>query len=443
MSPITGSRRKRAAQVSRTPNEARTVARDDRRMSIPKSRDLRLLAGAAGVSALGDFMAIFPLILHVQRHSGSAFAVSALVFALWGPVVLASGLAGSLVDRVENRNLLVAASLAQALVVAAMLPAVDTLWALLPLMALLGLGVSISQPAEFALVPVAAGTGTDAARANGVMETVRTLGFSLGPLVGGALGAAGLLRLALALNALSFAVVAAAALALHARRRPERSETTQAAPRARDGFIFLTRERDLAIPLAGAVAALTLFSISATVEPFFVSDVLGAGSLAYGALLTSWTLGMAAGSALVGPRITVPRLATAATLAIVVQGLGIAGGAASPFLWLALLGFSIGGVAHGGKNVFLRTMIHERVPEALRGRAFAAYNGARNGAELAALGLGGVVVSAAGARPALLIAGLGPAAIGLVCLRLLVKRRRTATAVITTEGRAVHARVQG
>jgi MFS family permease len=276
------------------------------------------------------------------------------------------------------------------------------------------------------------------------METVRSVGFTAGPLAGGALGAAGLLRVALALNALSFLVVAGAGASLRARRRPQRADGgIESSVRAREGFAFLMRERDVALTLGGAVAALALFSISATAEPFFVTGVLGAGSLAYGILLTSWTLGMAAGSALVGPRITVPRLATAATLAIVVQGLGIAGGAASPFLWLALLGFSIGGVAHGGKNVFLRTMIHERVPEALRGRAFAAYNGARNGAELAALGLGGVVVSAAGARPALLIAGLGPAAIGLVCLRLLVKRRRTATAVITTEGRAVHARVQG
>jgi hypothetical protein len=63
-------------------------------MSIPRSRDLRLLAGAAGLSALGDFMAIFPLILHVQQRTGSAFAVSALIFALWGPVVLAAGVAG-------------------------------------------------------------------------------------------------------------------------------------------------------------------------------------------------------------------------------------------------------------------------------------------------------------------------------------------------------------
>ena len=411
-------------------------------MSIPKSRDLRLLAGAAGLSALGDFMAIFPLILHVQRHSGSPFAVSAFVFALWGPVVVASGFAGALVDRVENRSLLAAVSLVQAAAVLAMLPAVDSLWALLPLMALLGLGVAVSQPAEFALVPEAAGSETDAATANGAMETARTLGFSLGPLVGGALGAAGLLRLALAVNALSFVIVAGAAAALHARRRPAPAGEGHRAPRARDGFVFLARERELAITLGGAVAALALFSMSATAEPFFVSDVLGAGNLAYGALLTSWTLGMAAGSSGLAQRLPGARLAVAASAAVVLQGLGIAGGAAASVIWTALIGFSLGGVAHGVKNVLLRTLIHERAPEALRGRAFAAYNGARNGAELAALALGGVVVAAAGARPALLIAGLGPAAIGLVCLRLVVKRRHPA-AVITNEGRVLDARVQG
>jgi len=95
------------------------------------------------------------------------------------------------------------------------------------------------------------------------------------------------------------------------------------------------------------------------------------------------------------------------------------------------------------KNVLLRTLIHERAPESLRGRAFAAYNGARNGAELGALVLGGIVVGALGARAALVVAGLGPAAIGAAGLLLLVTRRRAAAAVTTNEGRVLHARVQG
>jgi MFS family permease len=403
-------------------------------MSIPRSRDLRLLGGAAGLSALGDFMAIFPLILHVQQRTGSAFAVSALIFALWGPVVLGAGAAGAIVDRLENRRILIVVSLGQAAAVAAMLAAVDSLWALLPLMALLGFGVALSQPAEFALVPAAAGPEIDAARANGWMETLRSIGFTAGPLVGGALGAAGLLWVALALNAVSFVVVAAAALLLRARRR---AEVAEGAVRAREGVAFLVRERDLAITLAAAVAALALFSMSATAEPFFVTGVLGAGSLAYGVLLTSWTLGMAAGSAGLAHRVGRTRLAVGGLVAVVVQGIGIAGGAVSSVLWMALIGFSLGGVAHGVKNVLLRTLIHERVPEALRGRAFAAYNGARNGAELGALVLGGIAVGAVGARAALLVAGLGPAVIGVACLLLVVTRSTT------NEGSVLHAHVQG
>jgi MFS family permease len=412
-------------------------------MSIPHSRDLRLLAGAAGLSALGDFMAIFPLILHIQQRTGSAFAVSALIFALWGPVVLAAAAAGTIVDRFENRRILIIVSLGQAAVVATMLVGVDSLWALLPLMTLLGFGVAVSQPAEFALVPAAAGPDTEAVRANGLMETARSVGFTAGPLVGGALGAAGLLWVALALNALSFVIVAVAAVLLRARRRPGRPESSDRSMRARDGFAFLVRKRDLAITLCGAIAALALFSISATAEPFFVTDVLGAGSLAYGILLTSWTLGMAAGSSGIAHRVEPARLAAGGLVAIVLQGLGIAGGALAPVLWMALIGFSLGGVAHGVKNVLLRTLIHERVSDALRGRAFAAYNGARNGAELVALLLGGIVVGALGARAALLVAGFGPAVIGAACLLLLVTRRRAAAAVITNEGRVLHAHVEG
>jgi MFS family permease len=409
---------------------------------VPRSRDLRLLAGAAGLSALGDFMAIFPLILHVQQRTGSTFAVSALIFALWGPVVLLAGAAGAIVDRFENRRILIAVSLLQATTVVAMLAAADTLWALLPLMTVLGIGVAISQPAEFALVPAAAGTGTDTARANGMMETARSLGFTAGPLVGGALGAAGLLWLALALNALSFVIVATGALLLRARRRPGPKQGADERVHARDGFTFLRRERDLAITLGGAVTALLLFSMSATAEPFFVTRVLGGGTLAYGLLLSSWTVGMAAGSAGLAHRVGRAHLAAGGLAAIVLQGLGIAGGALATVVWTALIGFSLGGVAHGVKNVLLRTLIHERAPEELRGRAFAAYNGARNGAELGALVLGGITVGALGARDALLLAGLGPAAIGAACLLLLITRRRPVAAASTNQRRVLHAHIQ-
>jgi MFS family permease len=94
-------------------------------------------------------------------------------------------------------------------------------------------------------------------------------------------------------------------------------------------------------------------------------------------------------------------------------------------VWLALAGYLFGGISHGTKNVLARTLIHVRAPERLRGRAFAAFNGLRNGAELVALTLGGLAVSALGARWTLLYAGGVPvicALVGLAWMRLRLVR---------------------
>ena len=72
--------------------------------------------------------------------------------------------------------------------------------------------------------------------------------------------------------------------------------------------------------------------------------------------------------------------------------------------------------------MLIRSLILERTPERLYGRAFAAYNAARNTAELGALAAGGVLVTALGAQLALFLAGLGPVVVGLVALAALHRR---------------------
>lgn len=115
----------------------------------------------------------------------------------------------------------------------------------------------------------------------------------------------------------------------------------------------------------------------------------------------------------------------------------MAASACWPVLIWVMAGYLVSGVGHGVKNVLLRTLIQARVPAAAHGRAFAAYNGARNTAELGALALGGVALGLFGAQTALLLAGLGPVAAGLAGLALLGYRpsssaalsRRTALAI--------------
>ena len=71
-----------------------------------------------------------------------------------------------------------------------------------------------------------------------------------------------------------------------------------------------------------------------------------------------------------------------------------------------------------------RTLIQERVPDRLHGRAFAAYNGLRNGAELIALAGGGLLVAALGGRVTLALAGGISMVAGLIGLAIHLARRQ-------------------
>jgi MFS family permease len=391
-------------------------------MTALRIRDVRLIVTAVGVSAFGDMLFWLPLALHLQRMTDSPVAVSAMFLALFGPIVLLGGVAGRLADRFENSRLVLVVSVAQALAVGAMALLTGSLGAILALTALVGAGAALVQPAEFALVPVAAGEGR-LSEVNGLVESVRYAGMTLGPLAGGAL--AGHVELALALDAATFAAVALAAALLHARRRPERQAGDSG--RAREGFAVLAADPVLRVTLTTAVAALLFFSMSITAEVFYVKDVLGASDAAFGVLGTCWFGGMVFGAVAVARRIPSGALAVAALLTIAVQGAGIAGAAAGGLLSVAFAGFTLGGVAHGVKNVVMRTLIHERVPEHLRGRGFALYNAARNGAELGALALVGALIGVIGSQAALFLSGAIPLAIGAVALMFIATpTRRTA-----------------
>jgi len=389
-------------------------------------RAIPLLGAAILLSALGDFLAVIPLALRLQHDSGSGIVVASLFIALWTPVALLAAPAGLLVDRFDPRRVLIGVSIAQALVAAGLAFAGSTP-AILALTALLGCGVAVAGPAEFALVPALASSDSELKAANGRIESARYLGYTLGPLLGGALAAGGGTTVALLVDAASFLVVAGVAATLRPRRAPARDHEDLG--RARDGIVFLVRDRLLALVIAVAFTSLLFMTASATAEVFFATDVLDAGDLGYGALMTAWTGGMVLGATTLPRRVPAAAGATVALVAIAVQGAGLA----LPTLWLslafALVAYAVGGSAQGLKNVLIRTLIHERVPERLHGRAYAAYNGLRNGAELVALAGGGLMVSALGARSTLLLAGALPV---LAALTGLAARRAPRPAPATT-----------
>ncbi len=391
------------------------------RHSLLRSRDFRLVAGAVGLSALGDWVAIVALGLYVKDLTDSGFAVAALWVCLFGPSVLAAGPAGLVVDRIEATRLLAGVSLVGA-VVAAVLAFTSGTAAVLALTALLGLVFAIMQPAEFALVPPLAGSRVQ--EANGHIETARYLGFGVGPLLGGLLFAAGGLEVAMLVDAATFAAVAGSALALRVRRDPSTFVEAERTPRARDGIAFLFGDRVLSLAMSVAFSSLLFMSAVWVGELFFIEDVLGRGDVAYGLMLSIWTVGMALGALLLSPRVAAGAVAATGLSAVAVQGFGLA----LPALWTNFTFFLacsfMGGLAHGLKNVMFRSLIHVRVPDRLHGRVFAAYNGIRNSAELGAFAAGGLLVAVIGPRGTLGYAGGLSALAGIIGLLVLLRMYR-------------------
>jgi Major Facilitator Superfamily len=379
-----------------------------------RERDFRLVVGALGLSALGDWVAIVALGLYVKEAADSGLVVAALWVCLFGPSVAVAGHAGLLVDRLEATRVLAGVSALGALGAAALALSGGGIAPVLALTGLLGLVFAVSQPAEFALVPLLAGERRIHA-ANGRVETARYVGYAIGPLLGGVLFAVGGLGLAMLVDAATFAAVAGAAMALRVRRDGTRAKEA-GAPRARDGIVFLFRDRVLSLAMLVAFGSLLFMSAVWVGELFFVQDVLGRGEVAYGLMLSVWTVGMALGAMLVSRRVAAGATATGALAAVAIQGAALALPAAFLGLGFFLACMFLGGLAHGVKNVMFRSLIHLRVPDSLHGRAFAAYNGIRNSAELVAFAAGGLLIAGLGARGTVAYAGGLAAIVGLAGL---------------------------
>jgi sugar phosphate permease len=369
---------------------------------------LRALAGAIAVSAIGDWVAV--IALGFRANDVWDGGVALLLICLWSPFVLLAGHVGVLVDRLETRTLAIVAGVFQA-VVAAGLAFVHSLPAILVLAFVLGTGVAVASAAEFALVPLLAGS-RQVGRANGLVESARGIGFVAGPALAGVIAGSTGTKYAMLADAATFLLIAAVLALLPVRRRAVHEH--DAKPRARDGIRLLFSERVLAVTLGTGAIGLVFMSASIPGDFAYAIDTLGVGKLAFGFVLTAWAVGMIVASNTLFGRIPAAAVATATLIGATVQGLAKF---AAPFWQLyavMLVAWTIGGMGHGIKNTGFRTLIHQRVDATQHGRAFAAFNGLRNTAELAALAGGAVLVSTIGGRGTLWVAGGVSAAAAVV-----------------------------
>jgi MFS family permease len=373
---------------------------------------------ASTLSAFGDELALIALTLKVAELGHSGWAVSGLLLAGLAPLVLLAPISGLVVDRTEASRTLLLSSVAQGFL-AVLLALTTSLPAIFVLSFLLGSAASLANPALFSLVPVIAGDER-VTQANSVLESARYVGAVAGPFAAGSLAATVGTQSALLVDAVTFVVIAFAAATLRARRpgTPAADEERRRGE-ARAGFTMIGRDRLLRLTIGAIVAMIIFAAMDNVAEVFFARNVLHAGSFGYGALATAWLVGMVAGATL-ARWLAAERLAPAALGAAVLGGTALIVAAWFANYPLAIGMFVVGGIANGIETVSIRTLIHKRAPERVRGRVFAAYSGLAVGAQLGATALGGAMMTLAGAQQTLLIGGIGSAVVGLAGLAWLL-----------------------
>ena len=378
-------------------------------MSSLRGRDFRLLVVSTGLSSLGDELALIALTIKVAELTDSGWAVSGLLVAGLAPLVIFAPAAGVIVDNFETRRSLVIASAIQA-GLAVWLAFAGGLPAILLLSFLLGTCTAVASPAIYTLAPVVVGE-EHATEGNAYLETARYVGMISGPVLAGSLSFGAGSRIALLVDAGTFAVVAIAAAALVARRRPAGSE--EGAGEARAGFGTVRRDRLLLIGFV-LIAFIVMFAAMDNVaEVFFAIDTLGVGSWGFGVLASVWVVGMVVGSSQIARRLPASRLMPAMAIAAIVGGAAVAIAGAVALMAVAVVMFAIGGVANGVITVSMRSIIVHRVPDRYRGRVFAAYGGLFFGTQLAAMAVAGGLVVALSGQLVLIIGGAGTVLAGV------------------------------
>jgi MFS family permease len=356
-------------------------------------------------SCLGSGLAHVVLPLMAYEHTGSAWAVTAVLVPDLLPSILFGPLLGALVDRVGWRTCAIAADLLR-FIAFTLVVFTHSLPALILAAALAGTGAALFSPAALAGVTRLARTETRPA-ALGLYGALDDLGLTAGPAL-----AAGLLALVpasalLGANAATFALSALLLAGVGPRGRSgERVEYRSLWTDLRVGLRAIGGRPDVRLLLASSTAAVLFAGVTNVGEVILARDVLGTSASGLAALVAAHGAGTVLGSLAARFKWSFQwRRAYIAGLSCMAVDLVLC--ALSPSLWLLLPVFALGGFGNGFALVHDRLLLGEAMPTALHGRVFALQRALTSLAFAASFIAASVLISVGGVQTTFAIAAAG------------------------------------
>jgi len=337
-------------------------------------RDFRLLWTGMCISLLGDGVFIVALAWQVYALSNVPTALALVGVAMTVPTIAFLLLGGVLSDRFDRRRLMLGADVARGLAIGviAVLSLTGTLelWHMLGLVAVFGAATAFFGPAFDAIVPDVLPASL-LPQANSLDQFVRPVALRLaGPALGGFLISGVGVGWAFALNAATFAVSAAALLAM--ARPPRRAEVGPAGSVTGDiraGFRYIRGHVWLWGTFGSAAVAYLCFMGPAEVLlPFLVKNDLDGSAADLGLVFAAGGIGSVGCAAIMGQRGIPRRDITFMYLAWTLATVAIAGYGLATSIWqLMLASIAFNGLETAGTIVWA-TAKQRHVPPALLGR---------------------------------------------------------------------------
>lgn len=341
-------------------------------------RNPLVLLAAIGISNIGAWIYLIALNLSVLSMSdGSALAVAGLYMTVPLAALFTNFWAGSLIDRLNKRKLLIVLDLSRAALVL-ILPLFDSLALIYLTVFILGIAGSMFTPASMAYVTLLL-KPAQRQRFNAFRSLADSGAFLIGPAVAGILLAVGSADFALYTNACALFLAAVLTMLLpnlDGNQTAGASETLTL-KLIRNDLIEVLRYSRRNVYVAAIYLVFSAFLVLATamdsLEASFSILVLGLSEQHYGLLVSIAGAGIGTGAlvaALLGNRLNIPLLLGGGTVAV---SAGYLIYAFSVDFEGAATGFFVLAFALAFANTGFQTFYQENIPVSMMGRIASIY----------------------------------------------------------------------
>lgn len=348
------------------------------------------------ISLVGDFLYMIALMWWVLEKTGSTAAMATVAICSSLPAIILGPFAGTYVDRVDKRKLLILMDLGRGVLIT--VPGVLyflnqlQVWHIFVIAAFLSSMSTFFNPALATFIPVIVNK-EQLVRANSMSQMSSNLSGIIGPALGGALVALFGAGTVMFLDALSFfvSVIAIFLVRVKVEQVFHSEERKRFLQELLDGLNFIRKESGV-LGLVVLISILNFFVAPVGVLiPLMVKKILRMGAEGFGVLGSSISVGMVLGSLFLGMIGGVRRKGTFIMIGIVVAGSFLALFGISESFWTSI--FLLGGCGFGVSfaNILVPVVFQTRIPHEKQGRIFGTLGTISGGLRPVSLALVGVM----------------------------------------------------